>query len=197
MYHDWLKLISKYESPNSEKIASSIKITLALQNVRGPLANALSFSINDKSTWNDIHELLINYFNNNNSPADTKEIYQVDISGKVSKEDSVNQLGQKGKGKSKKSKGQSKGKGPSQNQSQNKGKGKSKSSKEMTKSKGKDQRTTWRRNQPWSWNQGRGGKGKGKGHQALSHCGHKGHSVDQRWWAPKTSSAGSRSDRKR
>ena len=111
MYHHWLELISKYESLSSEKIASSIKITLALQNVHGPLANALSLSITEKSTWNDIHNLLINYFNNS-IPSDTKEIYQFDISGKVSKEDSVNQVGKKGKGKSKKSKGQSKGKGP-------------------------------------------------------------------------------------
>ena len=109
MYHHWLELISKYESLNSEKIASSIKITLALQNVRGPLANALSLSITEKSTWNDIHNLLINYFNNS-IPSETKEIYQFDISGKVSKEDSVNQVGKKGKGKSKKSKGHSKAK---------------------------------------------------------------------------------------
>ena len=97
-------------SLSSEKIAPSIKITLALQNVRGPLANALSISITEKSTWNDIHSLLINYFNNSIT-SDSKEIYQFDISGKVSKEDSVNQVGKKGKGKSKKSKGQSKGKG--------------------------------------------------------------------------------------
>ena len=96
LYHHWLELISKYESLSSEKIASSIKITLALQNVRGPLANALSLSITEKSTWNDIHNLLINYFNNSIS-SDTKEIYQFDISGKVSKEDSVNQVGKKGK----------------------------------------------------------------------------------------------------
>ena len=186
MYHHWLELISKYESLSSEKIASSIKITLARQNVRGPLANALSLSITEKSTWNDIHNLLVNYFNNS-IPSDTKEIYQFDISGKVSKEDSVNQVGKKGKGKSKKSKGQSKGKGPSQNQNQ-KGKGKSKGqSKGKTKSKGKGQWTTWS-GQSWSWNQnqGQGGKGKGKGHQVCSHCGRKGHSVDQCWWAQKT-----------
>ena len=35
VYHHWLELISKYESLSSEKIAPSIKITLALQNVRG------------------------------------------------------------------------------------------------------------------------------------------------------------------
>ena len=66
----------------------------------------------------------------------TMEIYQFDINGKVSKEDSVNQVGKKGKGKSKKSKGQSKGKGSSQNQNQSqKGKGKSKGqSKGKTKS---------------------------------------------------------------
>ena len=79
MYHHWLELISKYESLRSEKIASSIKIKLALQNVRGPLANALSLSINEKSTWNEIHTLLINYFNNN-IPSDSKEIYQFDVS---------------------------------------------------------------------------------------------------------------------
>ena len=48
MYHHWLELISKYKSLSSEKIASSIKITLALQNVRGALANALSLSITEK-----------------------------------------------------------------------------------------------------------------------------------------------------
>ena len=88
MYHHWLERISKYESLSSEKIASNIKITLALQNVRGPLANALSLSITEKSTWNDIHNPLINYFDNN-IPSDTKEIYQFDVNGKVSKEDSV------------------------------------------------------------------------------------------------------------
>ena len=132
--------------------------------------------------------------------SDSKEIYQFDISGKVSKEDSVNQVGKKGKGKSKKSKGQSKGKGSSQNQPQ-KGKGKSKGqSKGKTKSKGKGQWTTWS-GQSWSWNQnqgqGQGGKGKGKGHQVCSHCGRKGHSVDQCWWAQKTSSSGTSSDHQR
>ena len=135
LYHHWLELISKYESLSSEKIAPSIKITLALQNVRGPLANALSLSITEKSTWNDIHNLLINYFNNSIT-TDSKEIYQFDISGKVSKEDSVNQVGKKGKGKSKKSKGQSKGKGAPQNQPQ-KGKGKQNNQKERQNQKEK------------------------------------------------------------
>ena len=198
LYHHWLELISKYESPSSEKIAPSIKITLALQNVRCPLANALSLSVTEKSTWNDIHSLLINYFNNSLT-TDSKEIYQFDISGKVSKEDSMNQVGKKGKGKSKKSKGQSKGKGASQ-ESASKGKGKSKGqSKGKTKSKGKGQWTTWS-GQSWSWNQnqgqGQGGKGKGKGHQVCSHCGRKGHSVDQCWWAQKTSSSGTSSDQR-
>ena len=157
-----------------------------------------SLSITEKSTWNDIHGLLINYFNNS-IPSDTKEIYQFDISGKVSKEDSVNQVGKKGKGKSKKSKGQSKGKGSLQGQNQ-KGKGKSSKgqSKGKTKSKGKGQWTTWS-GQSWSWNQNQvqGGKGKGKGHQVCSHCGRKGHSVDQCWWAQKTSSSGVGSDHQR
>ena len=105
MYHDSPELISKYESLSSENMALSIKITLALQNVRGPLGNALTFSINEKSTWNEIHTLLINYFNNS-MPSDSKEIDQFDISGKVTKQDSVNQVAKKGKGKSKRPKGQ-------------------------------------------------------------------------------------------
>ena len=109
MYHHWLELIRKYESLSSEKIASNIKITLAFQNVRGPLANVLSLN-NEKSTWNDIHTLLIKYFNNS-IPTDSKEIYQFDVSGKVSKEDSVNQVVKKGKCKSKTVKRTIKGQG--------------------------------------------------------------------------------------
>ena len=120
MYHHWLELISKYESLNSEKIASSIKITLALQNVRCPLANALSLSITEKSTWNDTHNLLINYFNNS-IPSEIRQRRSIS-STSVARS---HQVGKKGKGKSKKSRGQSKGKGPFQNQPQ-KGKGKSK-----------------------------------------------------------------------
>ena len=105
----------------------------------------------------------------------------------------MNQVAKKGKGDPKKSKGLSKGKGSSQNQNQSKGKGKSKGlSKGKTKSKGKGQWTTW--SGSWSWNQGQGGKGKGKGHQVCSHCGRKGHSVDQCWWAQKTSSSESGSE---
>ena len=71
MCHHWLELVSKYQSHSSEKIASSIKITLALQNVRGPLATSLSLSINEKSTWSEIHNLLIKYFNNS-IPSESK-----------------------------------------------------------------------------------------------------------------------------
>ena len=49
-YHHWLELISKRESLNSKKLASNIKITLALQNIRGPFARALSLSISENST---------------------------------------------------------------------------------------------------------------------------------------------------
>ena len=73
-------------------------------------ANALSLSMTEKSTWNDTHTLLINYFNNS-IPSDSKEIYQFEVSGKVSKEDSVSQVGKSQKGKSKKSRGPIKGQG--------------------------------------------------------------------------------------
>ena len=123
MYHHWLELISKFESFSSEKIASNIKIMFALQNVRGPFANALSFP---SASTRSQHGMRFTPCSPTTSTTDPKEIYQFDISGKASKDDSVNQVGTKGKGKSKKSKGQSKGKGSSQNQYQNKGKGKSK-----------------------------------------------------------------------
>ena len=181
MYHHWLELISKYESLSSERIASNIKITLALQNVRGPLANALSFSITEKSTWNDIHNLLINHFNNS-IPSDTKGDLSVrhqwqGLQGGFSKSSR-----QKGKGYIKEVKGSVKGQRCfSEPESKRQGEVIGTIKKERLNQK-EGQWTTWS-GQSWSWNQnqGQGGKGKGKGHQVCSHCGRKGHSVDQCW----------------
>ena len=39
-YYHWLELISKYEAISSEKITDTVKITLALQNVKGNLAQS-------------------------------------------------------------------------------------------------------------------------------------------------------------
>ena len=167
-YHHWFELISKYESVSSEKIASNIKITLALQNVRGPLASALSLSINEKSTRNDNHTLLINYFNNSIPQAQGRSISST--SRARSQRGFSESSRPKGKVISKKSKGQSNGKASPQNQNQTKRKGEVKGqSKGETKSKGKGQWTTWS-GQSWSWSQGQGGKGKGKGQQVCSHC---------------------------
>ena len=63
-YYHWLELISKYEAISSEKISDTVKITLALQNVKGNLAQSLNVSISDSTTWPQVHALLINYFNN-------------------------------------------------------------------------------------------------------------------------------------
>ena len=183
MYYHWLELISKYKSLKTEKIASSIEITLALQSARGQrLANALFLSISEMPTWNDIHGLYVNYFNNN-VPADSKEINQFDVRGKVSREESVNQVGKR-KGEVKRT---IKGSGFLSESESEQRKGKS------YKIKRKGQWTTWS-GQSWPWKQGQGGKGKGKGHQACPHYDQKGHSVDQCWWGPKTSFAGSSSD---
>ena len=129
----WLELISKYESLSSEKIASSINIALALQDVHEPLTNDLSLSVNEKSTWSDIHT---------SSHQLLQQQHALRLKGDLSvrhlgqgNEDSVNQVGKRGKDKSKKSKGQSKGKGSSQNQNQNKGKGKSKDNQRKDKIK--------------------------------------------------------------
>ena len=86
--------------------------------------------------WNEIHSLLINYVNNNIT-SDTKEVYQFDISGKISKEDQRSQ-------------------------------------KDNQKVKAHLRARVLRKK--------------------CSHCGRKGHTVDKRWWAPKTDSAGSSSD---
>ena len=69
-----LELVSKYEAISCEKVTDTVKITLALQNVRGNLAQFLNVSVSD-STWSQVHSLLINYFNNA-APVDTKGIYQ-------------------------------------------------------------------------------------------------------------------------
>ena len=50
-YYHWLELISKYEAISLEKISDTVKITLALQNVKGNLAQSLNVSISDSTTW--------------------------------------------------------------------------------------------------------------------------------------------------
>ena len=59
-YYHWLELISKYEAISSEKITDTVKITLALQNVKGNLAQSLNVSISDSTTWPQVHARLIN-----------------------------------------------------------------------------------------------------------------------------------------
>ena len=103
-YYHWLELISKYEAISSEKISDTVKITLALQNVKGNLAQSFNVSINYSKTWPEVHALLINYFNNA-VPVVLKPIYQFD----QSEQTEINSF-KKGKGKGQKSKGQ-KGKG--------------------------------------------------------------------------------------
>ena len=64
------------------KISDTVKITLALQNVKGKLAQSLNVSISDSTTWPQVHALLINYFNNA-VPVDLKPVYQFDQSEKT------------------------------------------------------------------------------------------------------------------
>ena len=177
-YH-WLELISKYEAISSEKITDTVKITLALQNVKGNLAQSFNVSISDSMTWSEVHALLINYFNNA-VPVDLKPIYQFDQSEKTE----INSF-KKGKGKGQKSKGQ-KGKGSKGSSSFQNPKGKSKG-KGKTKSKGKGQWTTWswgqNQNSNWGQNQkGQKGSKSGKGKSACSICGKSGHTSNQCWW---------------
>ena len=145
------------------KITDTVKITLALQNVKGNLAQSLNVSISDSTTWPHVHALLINYFNNA-VPVDLKPIYQFDQSEKTE----INSF-KKGKGKGQKSKGQ-KGNGSKGSSSLQNPKGKSKG-KGKTKSKGKSQWTTWswgQNQQNANWNQsqkGQKGSKSGKGNQ--------------------------------
>ena len=48
----WPELIPKYEALNSEKISDTVKITLALQNVRGNLAQSLNVSVSESTSSN-------------------------------------------------------------------------------------------------------------------------------------------------
>ena len=52
-----------------------IKSTLALQSVKGNLAQSLNVSARDTTTWSQVHFFLINCFNSA-APADTRGIYQ-------------------------------------------------------------------------------------------------------------------------
>ena len=65
MYRHWLKLISKYEALKLWEDRFKRRDHVSTSNVKGPLANALSLSINEKSTWSEIRNLLINCFTNN------------------------------------------------------------------------------------------------------------------------------------
>ena len=178
-YYHWLEPISKYEAVSSEKISDTVKIALALQNVKGNLAQSLNVSVSDSTTWPQVHALLTNYFNNA-VLVDLKPIYQFDQSEKTE----INSF-KKGKGKGQKGKGQ-KGKGSKGSSSLQNQKGKAKG-KGKTKSKGKGQWTTW----PWqnqpnaNWGQGqKGQKGSknGKGKSACPVCGKSGQTSNQCWW---------------
>ena len=179
-YYHWLELISKYEAISSEKITDTVKITLALQNVKGNLAQSLNVSISDSSTWPQVHALLINYFNNA-VPVDLKPIYQFDQSEKTE----INSF-KKGKSKGQKSKGQ-KGKGSKGSSSFQNPKGKPKG-KGKTKAQGKGQWTIWswgqnQQNANWGQNQkGQKGSKSGKGKSACSICGKSGHTSNHCWW---------------
>ena len=177
-YYRWLELISKYEAISSEKITDTVKITLALQNVKGNLVQALNVSINDSTTWPQAHALLINYFNNA-VPVDLKPIYQFDQTEKTE----INSL-KKGKGKGQKSNGQ-KGKGSKGSSSFQNSKGKQKG-KGKTKSKGKGQWTAWSWNQIQqnaNWGQqGQKGSKSGKEKSACSIYGKSGRASNQCWW---------------
>ena len=161
-------------------ISDTVKIALALQNVKGNLAQSLNVSIRDSTTWPQVHALLINYFNNA-VPVDLKPIHQFDQTEKTE----INSF-KKGKGKGQKSKGQ-KGKGSKGSSSFQSSKGKQKG-KGKTKSKGKGQWTTWswgQDQQNANWGQGqKGQKGSksGKGKSACSVCGKSGHTSNQCWW---------------
>ena len=95
----------KCESISSEKISDTVKITMALQHVRGNLALSLNVSVSESTTWIQVRNLLINYFNNA-APVENRSIYQFN---NPDKNDEINYV-KKGEGKGQKSKGPQKGK---------------------------------------------------------------------------------------
>ena len=104
-YH-WLEFIPKYAAISSDKIADTVNITLALQNVRGNPAQSLNVSVSESTTWPQVHNLLVNYFNTA-APTETKSIYQFN---NLDKKEEINYV-KKGQGKGQKSKGRQKGMG--------------------------------------------------------------------------------------
>ena len=73
--YDSLEFTSKHEALSGEKVSDTVKITLALQNVRGNLAQSSDVSVSDTTTWTQINAILMNYFNND-APVETKGVYQ-------------------------------------------------------------------------------------------------------------------------
>ena len=100
-YHHWLELISKYEALNGEKVSDTIKITLALQNVRGNLAQSLNVSVSETTTWSHVHMLFSSTnYSSNAAPVETKGMYQLNNFDKKEEVDFV----KKGNGKGHKQK---------------------------------------------------------------------------------------------
>ena len=63
-HHHWLDLVSKYEALCGEKVTDTVRITLALQAVKGNPPQSLNVTASDATTWSQAHSHLINYFNN-------------------------------------------------------------------------------------------------------------------------------------
>ena len=109
LYHHWLQLISNYEAHIDEKITDTMRPPLALQNVKGSLAQSLKASVSDSTAWSAVHSLLINY-SITQPHQDTRAFYQINVNDK---KDDMNAS----------KKGQGKGNGQGRSEGPGKGKG--------------------------------------------------------------------------
>ena len=93
----------------ARRLPTESKITLALESVKGNLAQSLNVSVSDTTTWPQVRSLLINYYFNSAAPTETRGIYQITSD----KKEETNAFNNRGGGKGHISKDLNKGsKGP-------------------------------------------------------------------------------------
>ena len=115
----------KLPSVQWRKVTDTVKITFALQNVKGNFPRSLNVSVSNSISWSQVHSFLINYFNNPAAPTDPRGIYQFTSD----KQEAVNvfkkreRQGQKPKAPPKKKSKGSSGGFSQKGKSQGKGKG--------------------------------------------------------------------------
>ena len=164
-YRQWLESLSRYELEAQQPLDDKLKIATLVNGLRGSLQQHLLLSAKPTSTWQNVREIVENYYSSTFVPNPTTGHIAYLAHG--SPEEQVNYVkgGRKGKGKGKGGKGK-KGGDHYKRKGKNKGKGKSGDNKGKGKGYNKGGKGYYQGRNSWSqggYNNKGQGKSKGKG----------------------------------